>query len=79
MFTVVFIFPPLVVIIERANLKTRLVSLGFVSRSACASYVEGGGLMSAATRFVELLATTFGEQRYTHRASMVEDVSRKDA
>lgn len=43
------------------------------------TYVEGGGLMSAATRFVELLATTFGEQRHAHRASMVEDISRKDA
>ena len=41
-------------------------------------FITGGGLMSAATRFVELLATTFGEQRYAHRASMVEDVSRKD-
>ena len=34
--------------------------------------------MSAATRFVELLATTFGEQRHNHRNSMVEDISQKE-
>jgi len=53
------------------NVKLRPGSLVLV-------FITGGGLMSAATRFVELLATTFGEQRFAHRHSMVEDVSRKD-
>ena len=68
--------------IERSGIHFIVYQKGRLGRFDIGSlvlvFITGGGLRSAATRFVEILATTFGEQRYSHRASMVEDVSRKD-